>query len=83
MLFGFLVREERVICTRDVGLAYPGIEEYSKGWTVRPLKGYTSWVQIEPKMEDTVKCIKKQIQLLASLDTVSSLIKRRGSTIYV
>jgi len=52
MLFGFLVREERVICTRDVGLAYPGIEEYSKGWTVRPLKGYTSWVQIEPKMED-------------------------------
>ena len=28
-----------------VGSAYPGAEEGPKGWTVRPLKRYVSWVQ--------------------------------------
>ena len=29
----------------DVGSAYPGTEEGPKGWAVRPLKSYASWVQ--------------------------------------
>jgi hypothetical protein len=29
----------------DVGSAYPGGEEAAKGWSVRPLKRYVSWVQ--------------------------------------
>ena len=29
----------------DVGSAYPGGEEAPKGWSVRPLKRYVSWVQ--------------------------------------
>ena len=29
----------------DVGSAYPGGEEAPKGWAVRPLKRYASWVQ--------------------------------------
>ncbi len=29
----------------DVGSAHPGGEEAPKGWSVRPLKGYVSWVQ--------------------------------------
>ena len=29
----------------DVGSAYPGAGEGAKGWAVRPLKSYASWVQ--------------------------------------
>ncbi|KKS77007.1 MAG: hypothetical protein UV51_C0012G0012, partial [Candidatus Woesebacteria bacterium GW2011_GWC1_42_9] len=29
----------------DVGSAHPGAEEGPKGWSVRPLKRYVSWVQ--------------------------------------
>lgn len=29
----------------DVGSGYPGGVEASKGWSVRPLKSYVSWVQ--------------------------------------
>ena len=29
----------------DVGSPYPGGEEAPKGWAVRPLKRYASWVQ--------------------------------------
>ena len=29
----------------DVGSSHPGAEEGSKGWAVRPLKRYVSWVQ--------------------------------------
>ena len=29
----------------DVGSAYPGAGEGPKGWSVRPLKRYVSWVQ--------------------------------------
>src|SRR5690554_1794221 len=29
----------------DVGSSHPGAEEGSKGWAVRPLKRYASWVQ--------------------------------------
>ncbi len=29
----------------DVGSSHPGAEECSKGWAVRPLKWYASWVQ--------------------------------------
>ena len=29
----------------DVGSPYPGGEEATKGWAVRPLKRYASWVQ--------------------------------------
>ena len=29
----------------DVGSSHPGGEVASKGWTVRPLKRYASWVQ--------------------------------------
>lgn len=28
----------------DVGSSYPGAEGGPKGWTVRPLKWYASWV---------------------------------------
>ena len=28
----------------DVGSAYPPAEEGGKGWAVRPLKSYASWV---------------------------------------
>ena len=28
----------------DVGSAYPGAGEGAKGWSVRPLKRYVSWV---------------------------------------
>ena len=34
---------ERIFC--DVGSPYPGTEVGPKGWTVRPLKRYASWVQ--------------------------------------
>ncbi len=30
--------------TNDVGSSYPGGEEATKGWAVRPLKRYASWV---------------------------------------
>ena len=29
----------------DVGSSHPGAEEGPKGWAVRPLKWYVSWVQ--------------------------------------
>ena len=29
----------------DVGSSHPGAEEGPKGWAVRPLKRYASWVQ--------------------------------------
>ena len=29
----------------DVGSSHPGAGEGPKGWSVRPLKGYVSWVQ--------------------------------------
>ncbi len=29
----------------DVGSSHPGAEEGPKGWAVRPLKRYVSWVQ--------------------------------------
>jgi hypothetical protein len=29
----------------DVGSSHPGAEEGPKGWSVRPLKRYVSWVQ--------------------------------------
>ena len=29
----------------DVGSGYPGGGEAAKGWSVRPLKSYASWVQ--------------------------------------
>ena len=29
----------------DVGSSHPGAEVRSKGWAVRPLKRYASWVQ--------------------------------------
>ena len=29
----------------DVGSSHPGAEAGSKGWAVRPLKRYASWVQ--------------------------------------
>ena len=29
----------------DVGSSYPGAGEGPKGWAVRPLKRYASWVQ--------------------------------------
>ena len=29
----------------DVGSSHPGAVEGSKGWAVRPLKRYVSWVQ--------------------------------------
>ena len=34
-----------VLCIFLVGSAHPGAEEGSKGWSVRPLKRYVSWVQ--------------------------------------
>ena len=33
------------IISSDVGSSYPGGEAAPKGWTVRPLKWYVSWVQ--------------------------------------
>jgi len=33
------------IISSDVGSSYPGGEAAPKGWTVRPLKRYVSWVQ--------------------------------------
>ena len=48
-----LVRQgEDIVCaagnggnTRDVGSSHPGAEAGPKGWAVRPLKRYASWVQ--------------------------------------
>ena len=31
--------------SRDVGSSHPGAGEGPKGWAVRPLKRYASWVQ--------------------------------------
>ena len=39
------VRIEGWVCDLDVGLAHPPGVDARKGWTVRPLRRYTSWVQ--------------------------------------
>ena len=39
------VRIDREGRDLDVGSSHPGAEEGPKGWTVRPLKWYASWVQ--------------------------------------
>ena len=37
--------EIRAVWYLDVGSSHPGAEVRSKGWAVRPLKRYASWVQ--------------------------------------
>ena len=39
------VQSDGAVRYLDVGSGYPGGEEASKGWSVRPLKPYVSWVQ--------------------------------------
>ena len=39
------VHIDGVVWHLDVGSSHPGAEEGSKGWAVRPLKRYASWVQ--------------------------------------
>ena len=41
----------------DVGSPYPGGGEATKGWAVRPLKRYASWVQTvqKRKIEDDIR----------------------------
>ena len=40
-----IVHIDDVVRHLDVDLAHPGPEEGAKGWSVRPLKRYVSWVQ--------------------------------------
>ena len=39
------VHIDGVVCHLDVGSSHPGAEVGPKGWAVRPLKRYASWVQ--------------------------------------
>ena len=39
------VHIDGVVWHLDVGSSHPGAEEGPKGWSVRPLKRYVSWVQ--------------------------------------
>ncbi len=39
------VHIDEKVCYLDVGSSHPGAVEGPKGWSVRPLKRYASWVQ--------------------------------------
>ena len=51
----------RLVISRDVGSSHPGGGEAPKGWAVRPLKRYASWVQNVVRQFGLLSAVGKEI----------------------